>query len=109
MNLKFHSQTNIKLKIIFVLSQFCIINFIIQREQLRGPQKADTKTKAPIPKNFPNIFDFQFYPRRLFDILEKELNFFRKSIGIFIKVSDSRGPAFENFHFCFLIIFSLRF
>lgn len=51
------------------------------KEQLRGPQKAETKTKAPIPKNFPNIFDFQFYPRRLFDILEKELNFFRKSIG----------------------------
>uniref|UniRef100_A0A915MIE9 Uncharacterized protein n=1 Tax=Meloidogyne javanica TaxID=6303 RepID=A0A915MIE9_MELJA len=51
------------------------------KEQLKGPQKGETKAKAPIPKNFPNIFDFQFYPRRLFDILEKELNYFRKSIG----------------------------
>nr|CAD2138859.1 unnamed protein product [Meloidogyne enterolobii] len=50
------------------------------KEQLKGPQKGETKAKAPIPKNFPNIFDFQFYPRRLFDILEKELNYFRKSI-----------------------------
>jgi len=49
---------------------------------LKGPQKGETKAKAPIPKNFPNIFDFQFYPRRLFDILEKELNYFRKSIGM---------------------------
>uniref|UniRef100_A0A915LJL4 Uncharacterized protein n=1 Tax=Meloidogyne javanica TaxID=6303 RepID=A0A915LJL4_MELJA len=52
------------------------------KEQLKGPQKGETKAKAPIPKNFPNIFDFQFYPRRLFDILEKELNYFRKSIGM---------------------------
>lgn len=44
-------------------------------------QRTDAKTKAPVPKNFPNIFDFQFYPKRLLELLDKEIYYFRKSIG----------------------------
>ncbi|KAK7485584.1 hypothetical protein BaRGS_00023159, partial [Batillaria attramentaria] len=37
--------------------------------------------KAPRPPKQPNIQDFQFFPPRLFELLDKEIYFFRKSIG----------------------------
>lgn len=37
--------------------------------------------KAPRPPKQPNIQDFQFFPPRLFELLDKEIYFFRKTIG----------------------------
>lgn len=37
--------------------------------------------RAPRPPKQPNVQDFQFYPPRLFEILDKEIYFYRKSIG----------------------------
>jgi len=37
--------------------------------------------KAPRPPKQPNIQDFQFFPPRLFELLDKEIYAFRKSIG----------------------------
>lgn len=37
--------------------------------------------KAPRPPKQPNIQDFQFFPPRLFELLDKEIYVFRKSIG----------------------------
>lgn len=37
--------------------------------------------KAPRPPKQPNIHDFQFYPPRLFELLEKEIYFYRKTLG----------------------------
>ena len=37
--------------------------------------------KAPRPPKQPNIQDFQFFPPRLFELLDKEIYFYRKSIG----------------------------
>ncbi|RUS91446.1 hypothetical protein EGW08_000770 [Elysia chlorotica] len=37
--------------------------------------------KAPRPPKQPSIQDFQFFPPRLFELLDKEIYFFRKSIG----------------------------
>ncbi|XP_074651868.1 SWI/SNF-related matrix-associated actin-dependent regulator of chromatin subfamily A member 5-like [Tubulanus polymorphus] len=37
--------------------------------------------KAPRPPKQPNVQDFQFYPPRLFEILDKEIYFYRKTIG----------------------------
>lgn len=51
------------------------------REQMKGTQRADAKTRAPMPKNFPVVFDFQFYPKRLFELLDKEILHHRKMIG----------------------------
>ncbi|KAL3096922.1 hypothetical protein niasHS_002638 [Heterodera schachtii] len=51
------------------------------KEQMRGGQRTDTKTRAPFPKNFPNIYDFQFYPKRLVELLDKEVYHHRKSVG----------------------------
>nr|XP_019956772.1 PREDICTED: SWI/SNF-related matrix-associated actin-dependent regulator of chromatin subfamily A member 5 isoform X1 [Paralichthys olivaceus] len=37
--------------------------------------------KAPRPPKQPNVQDFQFFPPRLFELLEKEILFYRKTIG----------------------------
>ncbi|XP_046560346.1 SWI/SNF-related matrix-associated actin-dependent regulator of chromatin subfamily A member 5-like isoform X1 [Haliotis rubra] len=37
--------------------------------------------KAPRPPKQPNIQDFQFFPPRLFELLDKEIYFYRKTIG----------------------------
>ncbi|KAI1317954.1 hypothetical protein EDD11_007476 [Mortierella claussenii] len=50
------------------------------RDALRVAPKAPT-TKAPRPPKALNIQDFQFYPARLHDLQEKEVLFYRKSIG----------------------------
>uniref|UniRef100_A0A183CH16 Global transcription activator SNF2L1 n=1 Tax=Globodera pallida TaxID=36090 RepID=A0A183CH16_GLOPA len=51
------------------------------KEQLKGNQRAEARTRAPLPKNFPNIYDFQFYPKRLVELLDKEVCHYRKSVG----------------------------
>ena len=37
--------------------------------------------KAPRPPKQPNVQDFQFFPPRLFELLDKEIYNFRKSVG----------------------------
>jgi SWI/SNF-related matrix-associated actin-dependent regulator of chromatin subfamily A member 5 len=37
--------------------------------------------KAPRPPRQPNVQDFQFFPPRLFELLDREIYAFRKSIG----------------------------
>lgn len=37
--------------------------------------------KAPRPPKQPNVQDFQFFPPRLFELLDKEIYYYRKSIG----------------------------
>lgn len=37
--------------------------------------------KAPRPPKQPNVQDFQFFPPRLFELLDIEIYFYRKSIG----------------------------
>lgn len=36
--------------------------------------------KAPKPPDLPVIFDFQFYPQRLYELLNKEVYYYRKSV-----------------------------
>ncbi|KAK0042721.1 SWI/SNF-related matrix-associated actin-dependent regulator of chromatin subfamily A member 5-like [Biomphalaria glabrata] len=49
------------------------------REALRV---SEPKTpKAPRPPKQPSIQDFQFFPPRLFELLDKEIYYFRKTIG----------------------------
>ncbi|KAF9916163.1 hypothetical protein BX616_004467 [Lobosporangium transversale] len=50
------------------------------RDALRVAPKAPS-TKAPRPPKALNIQDFQFYPARLHELQEKEVLFYRKSIG----------------------------
>jgi len=39
------------------------------------------KQKAPRPNTIPNLSDFQFYPKRLFELFDKEIYAYRKEIG----------------------------
>lgn len=41
----------------------------------------DSISQAPRPPKQPNVQDFQFFPPRLFELLEKEILFYRKTIG----------------------------
>ncbi|KAG0362278.1 SNF2 family N-terminal domain-containing protein [Gamsiella multidivaricata] len=50
------------------------------RDALRVAPKAPTN-RAPRPPKTLNIQDFQFYPQRLHELQEKEVLFYRKSIG----------------------------
>ncbi|XP_043829923.1 probable global transcription activator SNF2L1 isoform X4 [Dromiciops gliroides] len=48
--------------------------------------------KAPRPPKQPNIQDFQFFPPRLFELLEKEILYYRKTIGYKVP----RNPELPN-------------
>uniref|UniRef100_A0A8C5C2N8 SWI/SNF related, matrix associated, actin dependent regulator of chromatin, subfamily a, member 5 n=1 Tax=Gadus morhua TaxID=8049 RepID=A0A8C5C2N8_GADMO len=48
--------------------------------------------KAPRPPKQPNVQDFQFFPPRLFELLEKEILFYRKTIGYKVP----RNPEVPN-------------
>ena len=50
--------------------------------------------KAPRPPKQPNVQDFQFFPPHLFELLDKEIYAFRKSIGYkAVKDPDLTGEA----------------
>ncbi|KAF9992796.1 hypothetical protein BGZ79_002659 [Entomortierella chlamydospora] len=63
------------------------------RDALRVAPKAPT-TKAPRPPKALNIQDFQFYPSRLHELQEKEILYYRKSIGY--RVPKAVGPEAAN-------------
>ncbi|XP_005076899.1 probable global transcription activator SNF2L1 isoform X9 [Mesocricetus auratus] len=48
--------------------------------------------KAPRPPKQPNVQDFQFFPPRLFELLEKEILYYRKTIGYKVP----RNPEIPN-------------
>uniref|UniRef100_A0A8C5DTF6 SWI/SNF related, matrix associated, actin dependent regulator of chromatin, subfamily a, member 5 n=1 Tax=Gouania willdenowi TaxID=441366 RepID=A0A8C5DTF6_GOUWI len=48
--------------------------------------------EAPRPPKQPNVQDFQFFPPRLFELLEKEILFYRKTIGYKVP----RNPDLPN-------------
>uniref|UniRef100_H2YQX0 SWI/SNF related, matrix associated, actin dependent regulator of chromatin, subfamily a, member 5 n=1 Tax=Ciona savignyi TaxID=51511 RepID=H2YQX0_CIOSA len=47
--------------------------------------------KAPRPPKQPSVQDFQFFPPRLFEFLEKEIFCFRKSIGYKVPTDTAEG------------------
>ncbi|KAH0513401.1 putative global transcription activator SNF2L1 [Microtus ochrogaster] len=50
--------------------------------------------KAPRPPKQPNVQDFQFFPLRLFELLEKEILYYRKTIGYKVpRNPESPNPA----------------
>lgn len=52
--------------------------------------------KAPRPPKQPNVQDFQFFPPRLFEILDKEIYFYRKSIGYRVPKNPELGHDAEK-------------
>lgn len=52
--------------------------------------------KAPRPPKQPNVQDFQFFPPRLFEILDKEIYFYRKSISYRVPKNPDLGSDAER-------------
>ncbi|ESN98569.1 hypothetical protein HELRODRAFT_101736 [Helobdella robusta] len=52
--------------------------------------------KAPRPPKQPTVQDFQFYPPQLFELLDKEIYFFRKSIGYRVPKDPDHGADAEK-------------
>lgn len=48
--------------------------------------------KAPRPPKQPTVQDFQFFPPRLFELLDKEIYAYRKSINYRVPINPSAGP-----------------
>lgn len=53
--------------------------------------------KAPRPPKQPNIQDFQFFPPRLFELLDKEIYYYRKTIGYKVPKNPDLGPEAAQF------------
>lgn len=52
--------------------------------------------KPPRPPKQPTVQDFQFFPPRLFELLDKEIYFFRKSIGYKVPRNHDGRPEAEQ-------------
>lgn len=52
--------------------------------------------KAPRPPKQPNVQDFQFFPPRLFELLDKEIYFYRKTIGYKVPLNQDLGDTAEK-------------
>ncbi|XP_017490959.1 PREDICTED: chromatin-remodeling complex ATPase chain Iswi-like [Rhagoletis zephyria] len=52
--------------------------------------------KAPRPPKQPNVQDFQFFPPRLFELLDKEIYFYRKTIGYKVPLNPDLGDTAEK-------------
>lgn len=52
--------------------------------------------KAPRPPKQPNVQDFQFFPPRLFELLDKEIYFYRKTIGYKVPLNPDLGETAEK-------------
>ncbi|GMT19600.1 hypothetical protein PFISCL1PPCAC_10897 [Pristionchus fissidentatus] len=50
------------------------------KEAMKGGPVEGKAAKAPRPK-LPAVFDFQFYPRRLFELFDKEIFLHRQNLG----------------------------
>ncbi|KAK3100807.1 hypothetical protein FSP39_025526 [Pinctada imbricata] len=52
--------------------------------------------KAPRPPKQPNVQDFQFFPPRLFELLDKEIYYYRKTIGYRVPKNPDLGSDAER-------------
>ncbi|KAJ1360958.1 chromatin-remodeling ATPase isw1 [Parelaphostrongylus tenuis] len=61
------------------------------REAMRQGQPVEKQSRAPRPKQ-PAVFDFQFYPPRLMELLDRETYHYRKTIGYKAEKPKECGP-----------------
>jgi SWI/SNF-related matrix-associated actin-dependent regulator of chromatin subfamily A member 5 len=61
------------------------------REALRQGQAEQKTHKAPRPPKQPIVQDFQFYPSRLFELLDQEIYHYRKSVNYKVPLNSDLG------------------
>merc|ERR1719323_1110587 len=62
------------------------------REALRVGAAEPKAHKAPRPPKQPIVQDFQFFPPRLFELLDAEIYHFRQSVGYRVPLNTDLGP-----------------
>ncbi|XP_022908972.1 chromatin-remodeling complex ATPase chain Iswi isoform X2 [Onthophagus taurus] len=64
------------------------------REALRvsEPKAPKPNEKAPRPPKQPIVQDFQFFPPRLFELLDQEIYYYRKTLGYKVPKNPELGP-----------------
>merc|ERR1711953_829067 len=62
------------------------------REALRVGANEPKAHKAPRPPKQPIVQDFQFFPGRLFELLDQEIYHFRQSVGYRVPLNPDLGP-----------------
>merc|ERR1719429_531788 len=62
------------------------------REALRTGASEPKAHKAPRPPKQPIVQDFQFFPPRLFELLDQEIYHYRQSVGYRVPLNPDLGP-----------------
>merc|ERR1719323_2926951 len=62
------------------------------REALRVGASEPKAHKAPRPPKQPIVQDFQFFPPRLFELLDQEIYHYRQSVGYRVPLNPDLGP-----------------
>ena len=62
------------------------------REALRTGASEPKAHKAPRPPKQPIVQDFQFFPPRLFELLDNEIYHYRQSVGYRVPLNTDLGP-----------------
>ena len=67
------------------------------REALRVGASAEPKAhKAPRPPKQPIVQDFQFFPQRLFELLDQEIYHYRKVVGYKVPPNPELGSDYKK-------------
>jgi len=66
------------------------------REALRQGQSEQKAHKAPRPPKQPIVQDFQFFPTRLFELLDQEIYHYRKTVGYKVPLNTDLGADAER-------------
>ena len=82
------------------MANLCIkINFLFLvlidayfREALRTGANEPKAHKAPRPPKQPIVQDFQFFPPRLFELLDNEIYHYRQTVGYRVPLNTDLGP-----------------
>ena len=61
------------------------------REALRSGAQEQKAHKAPRPPKQPIVQDFQFFPQRLFELLDQEIYHYRKTVGYKVPLNSDLG------------------
>merc|ERR1712241_846078 len=62
------------------------------REALRTGANEPKAHKAPRPPKQPIVQDFQFFPQRLFELLDNEIYHYRQTVGYRVPLNTDLGP-----------------
>ena len=77
------------------------------RETLKGSINRPKAHKAPRPPKQPIVEDFQFFPRRLYELLDQEINHYRRTVGYTVPLNPDLGYYLVFLVFSIVVFFLL--